>query len=58
MSALTKHMQKYPRCRSTTLSYLIERDRITEQLRREVAAQKRRRLVARFLSIFAMKGVR
>ena len=39
-SALS-HLERYPRARPETLRYLTERDRINEQLRREIAQQKK-----------------
>ncbi|WP_210240422.1 hypothetical protein [Mesorhizobium sp. B1-1-2] len=41
------HLKRYPNARTTTVAYLIERDRITQQLRSEVAAEARRKLVKR-----------
>lgn len=35
------HLARYPSARPSTLSYLAERDRINEQLRREIAQQKK-----------------
>lgn len=39
MTALD-HLKRYPIARSSTLSYLIEREKRTEQLRREVRAKR------------------
>ena len=41
------HLAKYPNARSSTISYLVQRDKITQQLRNEVAAEARRKLFAK-----------
>lgn len=42
-SALS-HLEQYPNARPSTISYLAQRDKINEQLRREIAQQKKREL--------------
>ncbi len=44
---IQSHLSKYPNARSSTVAYLIQRDKITQQLRNEVAAEARRKLFAR-----------
>ena len=47
MNTVSKHLAHYPHARSSTLSGIIARERMTEQLRKEVAAKKRRELWSR-----------
>lgn len=42
-SALS-HLERYPHARPETISYLAKRDRINEQLRHEIAQQKKQEL--------------
>ena len=35
------HLSKHPNARPSTLAYLLKRDAITEQLRKEIAKPKR-----------------
>lgn len=44
---ISSHLKRFPQARPTTLAYLIERDKITQQLRNEVAAEARRKLFAK-----------
>lgn len=39
-SPVANHLQRYPNARTTTLAHLIEREKKSEQLRREVAASQ------------------
>lgn len=50
----TKHLTKFPDCRSSTLTHLIEREKIQDQLRKEIAVRRRCELFARFLRIVGM----
>lgn len=34
------HLAKYPNARTQTIAYLIQREKVTEQLRREVRAKR------------------
>ena len=45
--SIQTHLKRFPQARPTTLAYLIERDKITQQLRNEVAAEARRKLFAK-----------
>ena len=49
-----QHLTRYPQARSSTVAYLIAREQKTEQLRKEIAARRRRELFARFLRIVGM----
>jgi hypothetical protein len=37
-----KHLAKFPHARPSTVAYLIKRDTVTEQLRREIAQSRPR----------------
>ncbi len=50
-SALS-HLKRYPHARPETLSYLAERDRVTEKLRREIEQKKRRERFDRIKRVF------
>jgi hypothetical protein len=50
MKTASSHMSKYPKCRTSTLAALIERERKHEQLRREVAARHPPSLFARVVA--------
>jgi hypothetical protein len=50
MTTANDHLKRYPNARTSTVAYLIERDRITQQLRKEVAAEARRRIFKRLTS--------
>jgi len=54
MSTAAEHSRRYPGCRSSTLVFLIAKEQKTEQLRREVAARRRRERFERFLRIVGM----
>ncbi len=43
MNTVQKHVIRYPKARATTLSHLIMRDERTQQLKKELAAEKRER---------------
>lgn len=49
-----QHLTRYPGCRSTTLAHMIEREKLHDQLRKEVAARRRRERFERFLRIVGM----
>jgi len=53
MKTAASHIARFPNCRTQTLTYLIEQEKMNDRLRKEVAARKRRAFFARFLSIFA-----
>lgn len=40
MNTASNHLKRFPQARSTTLAYLIEREKKNEQLRREVRAKR------------------
>lgn len=50
MRTAAEHVRAFPNCRSTTLANLIAKERMTEQLRKEVAA-KRSPLVRLWLAL-------
>lgn len=49
-----QHLTRYPQARSSTVAYLIAREQKTEQLRKEIAARRRRERFERFLRIVGM----
>ncbi|MGN6539163.1 MAG: hypothetical protein ACTHKQ_25980 [Mesorhizobium sp.] len=49
-----QHLNRYPQARSSTLAYLIRREQLHEQMRRENAARRRRERFERFLRIVGM----
>lgn len=48
------HLAKYPNARSSTLAFLIQKEKTTEQLRREVLAK--RNPLARLLAALRGRG--
>lgn len=49
-----QHLTRYPQARSSTLAYLIEREKVHDRLRKEIAARRRRERFERFLRIVGM----
>jgi hypothetical protein len=45
--SIQTHLKRFPNARTSTISYLVQRDKITQQLRNEVAAEARRKLFAK-----------
>lgn len=45
--SVSDHIRRYPNARTTTILYLAERERINEQLRREVEEKRRRDRIAK-----------
>ncbi len=41
MNTISRHLSSYPKARSSTLAYLIQRERMTAQLRKEVEARRK-----------------
>lgn len=48
MTTASEHIRRYPNARTSTLAHLIEREKMTKRLRREVQAKRNpfRRLIA------------
>lgn len=49
-----QHLKAFPQARSSTVAYLIRREHLHEQMRRENAARRRRERLERFLRIVGM----
>jgi hypothetical protein len=48
--SIESHLKRYPNARTSTVAYLIERDRMIQQLRKEVQAEARRKFFKRLAS--------
>lgn len=53
---ISSHIKRYPNARTSTIAYLVERDKITQQLRNEVAAEARRKLFAKLFGWMRRNG--
>lgn len=42
-NAVHRHLIRYPQARTSTIQYLAKRDEVTEQLRREIAENRKKR---------------
>jgi len=48
MTAIERHLSKYPKARPSTLHQMKQKESKTEQLRREIIVQKRRQCLRAF----------